>query len=82
MEVKELTLDISKDGGSKAALFVKLSLVPVLVHLGDTRISYDQSSVYGEPVPLQQTLLSVTERTSAPFICEEFSVMCEFGHER
>nr|GMC55113.1 protein SABRE isoform X1 [Ipomoea batatas] len=82
VEVKELTLDISKDGGSKAALFVKLSLVPVLVHLGDTRISYDQSSVYGEPVPLQQTLLSVTERTSAPFICEEFSVMCEFGHER
>ncbi|CAH9105183.1 unnamed protein product [Cuscuta epithymum] len=82
VEVKELTLDISKDGGSKPALFVKLNLVPVLVHLGDTRASGDQSSVFGEPSPIRNALLSVTERTTAPFICEEFSALCEFGHER
>ncbi|VFQ86788.1 unnamed protein product [Cuscuta campestris] len=82
VEVKELTLDISKDGGSKPALFVKLFLVPVLVHLGDTRSSDDRSLVNGEPSPLHHTLLSVTERTSAPFICEEFSALLEFGHER
>lgn len=37
-------MDISKDGGSKPTLFVKLYLLLIVVHLGDPRVSYDQSS--------------------------------------
>ena len=32
IEVKELKVDISKDGGSKPNLFVKLHILPISVH--------------------------------------------------
>lgn len=44
IEVKELRVDISKDGGSKPTLFVKLYRLLIVVHLGDPRVSYDRSS--------------------------------------
>ncbi|KAF3634478.1 Protein KINKY POLLEN, partial [Capsicum annuum] len=82
LEVKELTLDLSKDGGSKPELFVKLLLAPIFVHFGESRVSYDQSSVYAGSFPSNDGLLAMTEKVSAPFSCEEFSITCEFGHDR
>ena len=84
IEVKELRMDISKDGGSRPALFVKLHLLPITVHLGEPQVSCDHSSNFnnGGCVPASQTSFAMTERASAPFSCEEFSISCEFGHDR
>ncbi|KAJ8551108.1 hypothetical protein K7X08_000478 [Anisodus acutangulus] len=82
VEVKELTLDLSKDGGSKPELFVKLLLAPIFVHFGASRVSSDQSSMHAGSFPSNDRLLAMTERVSAPFSCEQFSLMCEFGHDR
>ncbi|KAL6573245.1 hypothetical protein OROHE_001704 [Orobanche hederae] len=43
LDVKELRVDISKDGVSEAGLFVKLKLFPINVHLGEPRLTSDQS---------------------------------------
>lgn len=84
IEVKELRVDISKDGGSKPALFVKLHLLPIVVHLGEPRISCDLSSNfdYGGCTSASQASFALMEGTSAPFCCEEFSLSSEFGHDR
>ncbi|XP_058224972.1 protein SABRE isoform X2 [Rhododendron vialii] len=84
LEVKELRVDISKDGGSKPALFVKLHLLPIVVHLGDPRISCDLSTNFdnGGCTSASQASFALMEGTSAPFCCEEFSLSSEFGHDR
>ncbi|VFQ75190.1 unnamed protein product [Cuscuta campestris] len=82
VEINELSLDTYKDGGSKPKLSVNLKLVPVLVYLGDRQVNYTQSSLHGGHVPSYQTLVAPIEKTSAPSICEEFSLSCEFGLDR
>lgn len=84
VEVKDLGVDISKDGGTKPSLLVKLQLLPVVVHLGEPRVSFDQSSSFsnGESFTVGQTCFATIEKASAPFICEEFHLSCEFGHDR
>ncbi|KAJ9560488.1 hypothetical protein OSB04_005648 [Centaurea solstitialis] len=84
VEVKDLGVDISKDGGTKPSLLVKLQLLPVVVHLGEPRVSFDQSSSFsnGESFTVGQTGFATIEKASAPFICEEFHLSCEFGHNR
>ncbi|GFY96064.1 similar to HYPERSENSITIVE TO PI STARVATION 4 [Actinidia rufa] len=84
IEVKELRVDISKDGGSKPSLFVKLHLLPIVVHLGEPRISCDQSSNFkhGGYTSTSQSSFASMEGTSAPFCCEELSLSSEFGHDR
>uniref|UniRef100_A0A5B7AFH2 FMP27/BLTP2/Hobbit GFWDK motif-containing RBG unit domain-containing protein n=1 Tax=Davidia involucrata TaxID=16924 RepID=A0A5B7AFH2_DAVIN len=84
IDVKELGMDISKDGGSKPTLFVKLHLLPIVVHLGESRVSCDQSPNFnpGGCISSSQASFGTTERTFAPFSCEEFSLSCEFGHDR
>lgn len=82
LDVKELRLDISKDGGSQPSLFVKLHLFPISLCLGGSRISSDGSSANGEPVSSNQAFFGLTGRTSAPFTCEDFSLLCEIGHDR
>lgn len=84
VEVKELIVDISKDGGSKPNLVVKLHILPIYVHIGEPRISCDQSSNLntGEPFSAGHSLFPMMEKYSAPFSCEEFSLSCEFGHNR
>ncbi|XP_024963466.1 protein SABRE isoform X2 [Cynara cardunculus var. scolymus] len=84
VEVKDLGVDISKDGGTKPSLFVKLQLLPVVVHPGEPRVSFDQSSSFsnGENFTVGQTCFATIEKASAPFICEEFHLSCEFGHDR
>ena len=84
IEVKELRVDISKDGGSKPSLFVKLHLLPIVVLLGDPRISCDQSSNFkhGGYTSTSQSSFASMEGTSAPFCCEELSLSSEFDHDR
>ncbi|KAL5844517.1 hypothetical protein ACOSQ4_010475 [Xanthoceras sorbifolium] len=84
VEVKELTVDISKDGGSKQDLLVKLHILPILLHIGEPRVSCDQSSNLntGGYSSASQAALIMMEKSSAPFSCEEFSLSCEFGHDR
>lgn len=84
IEVKELKLDISKDGGSKPNLFVKLHILPIVIHMGEPRVSCDQSSNFncGECIAAGDLSFDTMERASAPFSCEELSLSCEFGHDR
>ncbi|GAV66856.1 Fmp27_GFWDK domain-containing protein/Apt1 domain-containing protein [Cephalotus follicularis] len=84
VEVKELKVDISKDGGSKPNLFVKLQILPIIVHMGEPRVSCDQSSNLnsGGCISASQSSFAMMERSSAFLNCEEFSLFCEFVHER
>lgn len=83
VEIKELNVDISKDGGSKSSLLVRLQILPILVHIGEPRVSCDQlSNLNGGCSSSCQASFAALERSSAPFICEKFSVSCEFGHDR
>ncbi|XP_019225448.1 PREDICTED: protein SABRE-like [Nicotiana attenuata] len=82
LEVKGMTLDISKDSGSEPALSVKLHVTSILVHLCESQISSGQSSMHSGSFPANSAILTMTERTSAPFSCEEVSLLCEFGHDR
>lgn len=77
MDIKELRVDISKDGGSEAGLFVKLQLFPITVHLGESRVVSDQPVASGGSFSA-----NLTDGVCAPFICEEFSLLCELGHNR
>ncbi|XP_042988908.1 protein SABRE isoform X2 [Carya illinoinensis] len=83
IEVKELTVDISKDGGSKPNLFVKLRILPIFVYIGEPRASCEQSSTFnsGGCISAGQSSFAI-DKSSAPFSCEEFSLSCEFGHDR
>ncbi|XP_010553676.1 PREDICTED: protein SABRE [Tarenaya hassleriana] len=83
IEVKELKLDISKDGGTKPNLYVKLQLLPILVHLCESNIISDHSSnLSNGRCSALQASSSALERSSAFFFCEEFSLSSEFGHDR
>ncbi|XP_057425311.1 protein SABRE-like isoform X2 [Lotus japonicus] len=84
VEIKELNVDISKDGGSKSNVIVRLQILPILVHIGEPRLSCDQLSDLsgGGSISSGQASIAAIERSSAPFICENFSVSCEIGHDR
>nr|GEW46246.1 hypothetical protein [Tanacetum cinerariifolium] len=84
VEVKDLGVEISKDGGTKPSILVKLQLLPVIVNLGEPRISFDQSSSFsnGESFNAGSTCFATIDKVSAPFVCEEFHLACEFGHDR
>lgn len=77
-------MDISKDGGSKSNVIVRLQILPILVHIGEPRLSCDQLSDLsgGGSISSGQASIAAIERSSAPFICENFSVSCEIGHDR
>ncbi|KAK7349990.1 hypothetical protein VNO77_07980 [Canavalia gladiata] len=82
VEIKELNVDISKDGGSKSSLLVRLQVLPTLV--GEPQGSRDLLSnlTGGGCNSSGQASIAALERSSAPFICEKFFVLCEFGHDR
>lgn len=83
VEIKELNVDISKDGGSKSSLLVRLQIIPILVHIGEPRVSCDQlPNLSGGCGTSGQASITALEKSSAPFICEKLSVSYEFGHER
>nr|XP_025666597.1 protein SABRE isoform X5 [Arachis hypogaea] len=82
IEIKELNVDISKDGGSNSNLLVRLQIVPITVYIGEPRVSCDQLSNLSGGGCSGQESITAMERSSAPFVCEKFSVSCEFGHDR
>ncbi|XP_050212895.1 protein SABRE isoform X2 [Mercurialis annua] len=84
LEVKELKLDITKDGGSKPNLFVKLHILPIVIHMDEPRANLDQSSNFdnGGCISAGETSYSTIEAPPASFNCEEFSLSCEFGHDK
>lgn len=83
MEVKELKLDISKDGGTKPNLYVELHVLPILVHLCESRMMSDQSfSSSFERSTASQTTSATSDRSSPAFFCDELSLSTEFGHDR
>ncbi|KAJ0982380.1 hypothetical protein J5N97_010635 [Dioscorea zingiberensis] len=84
IEVKDLKLDVSKNGGSSPVLNIKLYIIPFTVQICDSRLSYDQSSSYNQVDCLHpdQSGSAIMEKNSAPFVCEDLSIACEFGHDR
>lgn len=84
IDVKELGLDISKDGGSKPNLYVKLNILPVLIHMGEPRIISDQMPNFnnGGCISSGEVAFGNMDRSSAAFFCEELSLSCEFNHDR
>lgn len=84
IDVKELRLDISKDGGSKPNLYVKLNISPVLIHMGESRIISDQMPNFnnGGCISSGEVAFGNMDRSSAAFFCEELSLSCEFNHDR
>ncbi|KAK1299784.1 hypothetical protein QJS10_CPB13g00262 [Acorus calamus] len=83
VEVKDVILDISKDGGSIPILSFKLHLMPFLIHLGDSRLNYDTTSNCNQGVYWYTARSSsIMEKTSAPFVCEDLLFVCEFARDR
>lgn len=81
IDVKELIVDISKIGGSNTVLLIKLHLLPFLIYICDERLSYDRTSEYNQ-VGCLPTGDHFAGKNSAPFVCEDLSIVCELGHER
>ncbi|GAB4839472.1 hypothetical protein Ancab_028995 [Ancistrocladus abbreviatus] len=84
VEVKNLKVDISKDGQAKPSLFVKLLLSPIIAHIGEPQFSCDQSSNFSDEacsIPSQPSI-AVAEKGPSAFNCEELSLSCEFSHDR
>ncbi|XP_072957703.1 protein SABRE isoform X1 [Typha angustifolia] len=83
-DIKDLKVDISKVAGSTQTLRVKLHLVPLAVQFGDPRCSFDQTVSYNQRDCLQsdQAFPVILEKNLVPFVCEELSVNCDFGHEK
>ncbi|KAF7141344.1 hypothetical protein RHSIM_Rhsim06G0070200 [Rhododendron simsii] len=81
--VKELRAGISKDGGSKPALFVKLHLLHILGHLGGPWVNNDQASNFncGGNTSASPTFFALLETNPAPFYCAELILSSEFCHD-
>lgn len=77
--IGKLNVDISKGGGSESNLLVSVQILPIVVHIGDPQVSRDLLSKFSVS---SQASVAPREKSSAPFICEKFSVSCEFGHYR
>ncbi|KAH9605088.1 hypothetical protein KSS87_000957 [Heliosperma pusillum] len=84
LEVKDLRVDISKDGNTKPSLFIKLFLSPIVAQVGEQRISHDECSSHVDEGDLTASQLSTTmsDQAFSSFNCEELSLSCEFGHNR
>lgn len=84
LEIGKLNVDISKVGGSESNLFVRVQILPIVVHIGDPQVNCDQlskSSAGGCSVSSQGSVAAI-EKSYATFLCEKFSISCEFGHDR
>lgn len=78
IEVKDIALDIFKNGGSTPSLVAKLHLYPFMLHLVESRMNLEQWDCMLEGQPC----LSNAEKNLSSFRCEEFLMTCEFGHDR
>jgi len=76
-------VDISKAAGTESDLLVRVQILPIVFNLIQPQISNElsESSGGGSNTSTQTTVAS-TEKTSATFVCEKFSVSCTFGQDR
>lgn len=82
IEIKDLRVDISKNGGPNPILNIKLYLIPLLVQPWDSQLNFEQCSFeQGDCLLTERNYAATTEKEYAPFICEDFSVACELGHD-
>ncbi|KAH7848975.1 hypothetical protein Vadar_011089 [Vaccinium darrowii] len=81
--VKELRAGISKDGGSKPALFIKLHLLHILGHLGGPWVNHDKKSNFNRCgyTSASPTFFALLETNPAPFCCEELILSSEFHYD-
>ncbi|CAN1185325.1 Protein SABRE [Linum perenne] len=85
LEVKDLQLGISKDGGSNPNLFIKLHILPIYVHMGNSpnlTSLHSNSNSRESDTSGDVSFISSAERHSVPFCCNEFFLSVEFGHDR
>ncbi|CAM0875467.1 unnamed protein product [Alopecurus aequalis] len=84
VDIKELKVDTFKIAGPSHILGVKLHVLPLNVHLGDFGLIADAMGSCNQLDAFQsdQASVSSTEKISAPFVCEDLLVTCEFGHEK
>ncbi|KAK7372939.1 hypothetical protein VNO80_06330 [Phaseolus coccineus] len=83
LEIGKLNVDMSKDGGSESDLVVRVQILPIVVNISEPQVSnqLSESSDGGSNTSTQASIAS-TEKTSATFVCEKFSVSCAFGRDR
>lgn len=77
IEVKNMGLDLFKINTSNPTLKVKLHSVPLLLHFPDPSVG-DQLGCFLDTHPFS----SVSEKDAIPFVCDDLSLECEFGHNR
>lgn len=83
IEVKELKLDIFKIAGPNQSLEVKVHLVPLSLQFGDYGSGMDPVC-HNQPDCSQsdQAFPVPSEKSLAPFVCDDVMVTCNFGHEK
>ncbi|KAJ9545445.1 hypothetical protein OSB04_025152 [Centaurea solstitialis] len=82
LEIKDLTLDITKDPGSKPSMYLKLQILPIVIHLGEPHVGCDSLSSFKGSQSLSSRHGSTLDKSSGHFICEEFGLLVEFGSHR
>jgi len=84
VDIKELTVDTFKVAGPNHILGVKLHLLPLNVHLGDLGLASDPMGSCNllDAFQSDQASVSNSEKSLAPFFCEDLLVTCDFGHEK
>ncbi|XP_021318208.1 protein SABRE isoform X2 [Sorghum bicolor] len=83
VDIKELTVDTFKIAGPNHILGVKLHLLPLNIHFGDLGLTTDPmgSCSLLDAFQSDQASVSNSEKSLAPFACEDLLVTCNFGHE-
>jgi hypothetical protein len=83
IEVKELKLDIFKIAGPNQSLEVKLHFVPLSLQFGDYGSGADPV-YHNQPdcFHSDQAFPIVTGKCPAPFVCDDVTITCNFGHEK
>ncbi|KAI3508973.1 hypothetical protein L1887_23996 [Cichorium endivia] len=79
LEIKDLRLDLNKDPGSKPSVYLKLQVLPIIIHLGEAHVSGDNISGFKAGQSLHAGDGSTIQRSPAQFICEEFGLLIEVG---
>ncbi|XP_051126536.1 protein SABRE-like [Andrographis paniculata] len=77
LDIQELRVDISKVGGSEPGVFVKMLIFPIKVYLGKSHVAAGLSENASGSFSNQ-----LTAGACSAFTCEEFALLCEFGHCR
>ncbi|MED6226461.1 hypothetical protein PIB30_104013, partial [Stylosanthes scabra] len=81
LEIRVLNVDISKDQGSETKLFVRLNILPIVVHIHWPQMGDRSSNPSGRGyIASNQPSAIAAEKSSDSFMCEKFYVSCEFDH--